>query len=96
MHQRAGKKHPHLVRVTVPAENKTPVPTPDTALPSAKQPDLQLGIKGHAKSLCGGGRNRVLTRRKSLSPTKFLLVHSGTKEAMLKSRAFTGHILALS
>lgn len=43
--QRAGKKHPHLVCTTLQAENRTPVPTPDTP----KQPDLQLGIKGNSK-----------------------------------------------
>lgn len=41
--------------MTVQAENKTPVPTPDTPLPSAKQPDLQLGIKGNAKKPKGEG-----------------------------------------
>lgn len=46
----AGKKHPHLVCMILQAENKTPVPTPDTTIPSLrKQPDLQLGIKGKAK-----------------------------------------------
>lgn len=35
--------------MTLTAENKTPVPTPDTPLPSAKQPDLQLGLEGKAE-----------------------------------------------
>lgn len=35
--------------MTLAAENKTPVPTPDTPLPSAKQPDLHLGIEGNAE-----------------------------------------------
>lgn len=41
----AKQKHPHLVCTTLQAENRTPVPTPDTP----KQPDLQLGIKGNSK-----------------------------------------------